>query len=167
VDPDRELDLTPPADPATLTWTTPEGIAAIAAAHRTFGTTALLPTLISALGIERGAGWLILLARWAAVITLAATGLAVLYRFGPAADRPNWQWLSAGGATALALWLAGSIALSVYVDNLGRYQAVYGALASVIVLMLWLYLASFAALLGAEIDACRRDQRRGQALSRR
>ena len=54
---------------------------------------------------------------------------------------------------ALVLWLLGSFGFSWYVDNFGKYNQTYGALASVIILLLWLYLSAFAVLLGAEFDA--------------
>ena len=54
---------------------------------------------------------------------------------------------------ALVVWLLGSVGFSWYVDNFGKYNQTYGALAAVIVLLLWLFLSSFAVLLGAELDA--------------
>jgi membrane protein len=54
---------------------------------------------------------------------------------------------------ALVVWLLGSVGFSWYVDNFGKYNQTYGALAAVIVLLLWLFLSSFAVLLGAEFDA--------------
>lgn len=47
----------------------------------------------------------------------------------------------------------GSVALSLYVNFFGSYNQTYGALAGVIVLMLWLYLTSYIVLLGTEINA--------------
>jgi hypothetical protein len=54
---------------------------------------------------------------------------------------------------ALVLWLLGSIGFSWYVDNFGKYNQTYGALAAVIILLLWLFLSAFVVLLGAELDA--------------
>jgi membrane protein len=53
----------------------------------------------------------------------------------------------------LVLWLLGSIGLSWYVESFGKYNQTYGALAAVIILLLWLFLSAFVVLLGAELDA--------------
>ena len=54
---------------------------------------------------------------------------------------------------ALVLWLLGSIGFSWYVESFGKYNQTYGALAGVIILLLWLFLSAFVVLLGAELDA--------------
>ena len=92
---------------------------------------------------------------WVVLVVLIGVGLAVLYHWGPVARRPPWHWVTWGTATALVLWIVGSAGFSVYVANFSRYNQVYGSLAGVVVLMLWLYLSAFAVLLGAEIDAVR------------
>ena len=46
-----------------------------------------------------------------------------------------------------------SVGFSLYVDNFGSYDKTYGAIAGVIVLMLWLYLTCYLVLLGAEINS--------------
>jgi membrane protein len=51
------------------------------------------------------------------------------------------------------IWAVVSIGFSLYVDNFGSYDKTYGAIAGVIVLMLWLYLTCFLVLLGAEINS--------------
>ena len=61
--------------------------------------------------------------------------------------------MSTGALVAAALWIVGSVAFSVYVNNFGSYNKTYGALAGVVVLLLWLYLTSYIVLLGAEINA--------------
>jgi membrane protein len=57
--------------------------------------------------------------------------------------------------TAVALWLLASLGFSLYVSSFGSYNKTYGALAAVIVLLMWLYLSAIVILLGAEIDAIR------------
>jgi membrane protein len=49
------------------------------------------------------------------------------------------------------LWLLGSIGFSYHIDNIGSDNQPYGALAAVIILLLWLFLSAFAVLLGAEV----------------
>ena len=91
--------------------------------------------------------------RWTLLVAALVVGLGVLYRWAP--DRPprRWRWISWGTVTAVALWAVGSVGFSVYVDNFGSYNATYGSIAAVIVLMLWLFLSAFAVLFGAVIDA--------------
>jgi membrane protein len=61
--------------------------------------------------------------------------------------------VSWGAVVALVLWLLGSLGFSDYVDNFGKYNQTYGALAAVIILLLWLFLSAFVVPLGAELDA--------------
>jgi membrane protein len=61
--------------------------------------------------------------------------------------------VSPGSAVATVLWLAGSIGFTVYVSYFNSYDKTYGSLGGVVVMMTWLYLSSFVALLGAVIDA--------------
>ena len=90
--------------------------------------------------------------RWIVLVLLIGVALSVFYWIGPS-RRPRWRWLSAGAVTALIIWVLGSVAFSFYVSNFGSYNKTYGAIAGVVVLMLWLYLTSYIVLLGAEINA--------------
>jgi membrane protein len=80
-------------------------------------------------------------------------GPAVLYRVAPDRDAPRFRWVTLGSVAATVLWVVGSVLFSLYVDNFGSYNKTYGALAGVVVLMLWIYLTSYIVLLGAEINA--------------
>jgi membrane protein len=91
--------------------------------------------------------------RWAALVLLVGLGLALLYRYAPNRDAPMVRWVSVGATVATVIWIAASVGFSYYVSNFGSYNETYGALAGVIVLLLWLYLTSFIVLLGAEINA--------------
>jgi membrane protein len=113
----------------------------------------VLPALAS---VVTSAPWLTAVMRlvpWPVLLILAILGLAVLYRFAPSRESREWRWITPGAIVATVLWLLGSIALSIYVSNFANYNATYGTLGGVIVLLLWLWLSAFAVLLGAELNS--------------
>ncbi|MBI1181181.1 MAG: YihY family inner membrane protein [Alphaproteobacteria bacterium] len=113
----------------------------------------ILPIVLDGLGLGASADRLIGVLRWPVIAAIFVGGLALLYRFGPSRDRPRWRWVVPGCLAALALWLAASIAFSVYVRDFGRYNETYGSLGAVIGMLMWLWLSAFAILLGAELNA--------------
>jgi membrane protein len=91
--------------------------------------------------------------RWALLFVLIIVGLAVIYRVAPDRHPAKFRWVTVGSMAAALLWLLGSVGFSLYVNFFGNYNKVYGALASVIVLLLWLYLTCYVIMLGGEINA--------------
>jgi membrane protein len=89
---------------------------------------------------------------WALAFLVLTLALAVLYYLAPNADLP-FKWITPGGFVATVLMLASSVALNLYVANVGRYDQVYGQLGAVVVLMLWLYVTGLTVLIGAEMNA--------------
>ena len=96
------------------------------------------------------------LARWPVSLVLVLFGITLVYHFAPAV-RPRWHWVTPGSAFALIGWLVASYGLRLYVGYFGNYNATYGSIGGVILLMLWFYLSSLTLLIGAEIDALVRD----------
>jgi membrane protein len=84
---------------------------------------------------------------------VGAAGAAALYRFGPARRNPRWIWLTPGSVLTAALWLVLTMGFGFYVARFGRYDASYGSLGAVVVLLTWLYLSSYALLFGAELNS--------------
>jgi membrane protein len=113
----------------------------------------VFPGVIDGLGLGRAGQVAASVARWVVLAVLVLLALGVVYRLGPDRANPRWRWVSAGAVVALVLWLLGSVGFSYYVDNFGKYNQTYGALAAVIILLLWLFLSAFAVLLGAEFNA--------------
>lgn len=91
--------------------------------------------------------------RWLLLCILIIFTLALLYKFAPARDNPQFKWVSWGAVTGTVLWIAGSLLFSWYVQNFGSYDDMYGSFAAVIILLMWLFLTSFMVLLGAEINS--------------
>jgi membrane protein len=87
-------------------------------------------------------------------------GLAFLYRYAPDRARAQWRWVSPGAITATTLWIIASLGFTIYVANFNSYDATYGSLGGVIVLLTWLYLSAFVVLLGAVINAQSEKQTR-------
>lgn len=83
----------------------------------------------------------------------AAAGAASLYRWGPSRDRAKWVWLTPGSALTAVLWLLLTLGFGVYVSRFGNYNATYGSLATVVVLLTWLYLSAYVLLFGAELNS--------------
>jgi membrane protein len=113
----------------------------------------VFPGVIDNLGLGRAGQLAASVARWVVLAVLVLIALGVVYRLGPDRASPRWRWVSLGAVVALVLWLLGSVGFSWYVDNFSKYNQTYGALAAVIILLLWLFLSAFAVLLGAEFDA--------------
>ncbi len=89
---------------------------------------------------------------WPTAVVVATVLIASLYHFAAPWTTP-WRRDLPGAVLAMALWLAGSAGLRVYVDRSVVAEAVFTPLAGPLVLLLWLYVSAFAVLLGAELNA--------------
>lgn len=111
------------------------------------------PAFIDKLGLPDSVSTIISLVRWPLLFAIVIVSLAVIYKVAPDRDNPKFRWVSGGAAIATALWLIGSLLFSLYINNFSNYDATYGAVAAVIILMLWFQLTSTSVLLGAEINS--------------
>lgn len=78
--------------------------------------------------------------------------LTVLYMLAQGQRRPLKEVVP-GVATSLAAWMALSMAFSYYVENFSNYSVLYGSIATVVVLLLWLYMSGTVLIMGAELSA--------------
>jgi membrane protein len=117
------------------------------------GAAVVAPAVASFLALPGSIEALLKYAPWPVLFALTIFGLAVLYQYGPSRENAGWRWITPGAAVATVLWLVGTIAFSVYAANFGSYNAAYGALGGVIVLLTWLWLSAFVVLLGAEVNS--------------
>jgi len=90
--------------------------------------------------------------RWPVAISVALAGISLIYYLAPAVDQP-WYWVTPGSVFALVVWLLASYGLRVYVTSVANYNATYGSIGGVILLLLWLYVTGLILLTGAEINA--------------
>ncbi|NES16590.1 MULTISPECIES: YihY/virulence factor BrkB family protein [Micromonospora] len=93
------------------------------------------------------------IAKWPVLLVLVSLMFAILYWASPNARHGGFRWVSPGGVLAVVIWLVISGLFALYVGNFGSYNKTYGALAGVIIFLIWLWLSNIAILLGAEFDA--------------
>jgi membrane protein len=96
---------------------------------------------------------LALLLRWPIIAVLAMMALAILYRWGPSRAPAKFRWITPGAVVATLLWLGGSLAFSIYVENFGSYNETYGSLGAVVILLMWFFVSAYCVCLGAELNA--------------
>jgi membrane protein len=118
-----------------------------------------------AVGLEALVAWLWWTAQWPVLILGLLVAFATILYLGPNVDHPRWQFLTFGTALAVLVWLFGSGAFAVYVSQFGSYNKAWGSVATVIVMLIWLWLSALALLFGAELNAeaeRSRELRRGE-----
>ncbi|HUJ59644.1 MAG TPA: YhjD/YihY/BrkB family envelope integrity protein, partial [Kofleriaceae bacterium] len=97
---------------------------------------------------------LVSISRWPVLLALVLAALYALYRFGPSPrelGRTRRVWPGAAVATLLLVLL--SWVLSLWVVHVANYELFYGAFGSVIVIVLWFYLSTFALVIGGFVNA--------------
>jgi membrane protein len=87
------------------------------------------------------------------LIVVAAAGIALLYSTTPNIRSAGVKWTSAGALVTILVMILSTAGIAVYVMNFANYEATYGALASVIIFLFWVYIMNIVLLLGAELDA--------------
>ncbi|MDX2264713.1 MAG: YihY/virulence factor BrkB family protein [Hyphomicrobiales bacterium] len=110
------------------------------------------PVVFALFGLGPFSENLIRYLRWIVLGAIAVVSLAAIYRYGPDRKPAKWRWISWGAVIATAIWIAASFGFSWYVEAFDSYDRLYGSLGAVVILLFWLWLSAFAALLGAELD---------------
>lgn len=113
---------------------------------------AVLPAVLAVLPLGRLGEMLVGLVRWPLLVVAVGVALALLYRYGPAREPPEWRWVTWGSAFATIGWIAASVGFSLYLENFADMAASYGAMAAPIAILLWLWISLIVILIGAEIN---------------
>ncbi|HRW22449.1 MAG TPA: YihY/virulence factor BrkB family protein, partial [Bacteroidales bacterium] len=94
--------------------------------------------------------------KWIIVIALFYFGTSFLYYLGPS-RKSHFRFISPGATLATIIQIIATLGFSYYVNNFGQYNKLYGSIGTIIVVMMLLYITSFALILGFELNASIRE----------
>ena len=115
-----------------------------------------VPPLIRDAGLGSAGRAVFEVLRWPFLAAVMVVAVALLYRFSVSESTNGWfGFVSAGAVVATVGWVVASGLFAVYTANFASYGKTYGALASIVVVLLWLWLSCLVVLLGAEVDGAR------------
>ena len=90
--------------------------------------------------------------RWPVAILLLVVAVAVIYYVTPDVQQ-EFRFITPGSLLAVLVWIAASLGFGVYVQNFADYNATYGSVGAIIVMLLYFYLSAAVLLFGAELNA--------------
>ena len=93
------------------------------------------------------------LLRWPVLLVVVALGLAIVYRYAPSRSEPKWRWVTWGSALATTVWIAASVAFTIYLENFADYNAMYGSLGALIGFLFWIWISVLIVIVGAALNA--------------
>ena len=91
--------------------------------------------------------------RWVLILLMAIGLITLLYAATPNVRRFKAWKLSAGAALALAGMGLGAFGFTLYANNFSKYNATYGLIGGVIVMLLFIWIMNNMLLFGAHLDA--------------
>jgi membrane protein len=113
----------------------------------------ILPAALAFVGLSRTTELLLKIGRWPVMLLVVSFAIALIYRYGPSRDEPQWRWITPGSIFATVAWLIASLLFSWYAENFGSYNATYGSLGTVIGFMTWMWISTIVVLVGAKLNA--------------
>jgi membrane protein len=115
----------------------------------------IVTRIASTVGIGDVALTVFQIVKWPILVVIAIAAIAILYYFSPNVRQPKFKWTSTGSLIALVVWALATLALGLYLSlsGGGSYAKTYGAVAGIIVFLLWLWITNLVLLFGAEFDA--------------
>lgn len=113
----------------------------------------LAEQIARALALGAGFSWVWQVTQWSIVLAFVILAFDLVYNFAPNLARRHRVWFTPGACVAVAVWLAASYGLRLYLANFGFYTKAYGSVGAVIVLLLWFYVTAVAVLVGGEVNS--------------
>ncbi len=101
--------------------------------------------------------WFFALFRWVVIILSLLLGFAMIYRYAPNVEQ-KFSFITPGSVIGVLLLIVVSVGFAIYTANFADYNATYGSIGAIIILMLWLYFAGLVILVGSEINVLMEDR---------
>lgn len=90
---------------------------------------------------------------WAVLVAVLLFWFSILYRFAPSLGNRRWEWSTPGALVAATLWIIATVGARFYFEHFDSYHFSFGRLSGVAMLLIWLYLANGAILIGGELNS--------------
>ncbi len=90
---------------------------------------------------------------WPLLFVLVGEAIAIVYRYAPCREAPQWRWILVSAAAAALVWLGVSALFSWYVAYFGSYNKMYGSLGAIFGFMTWMWLSMVVVLIGAKLNS--------------
>lgn len=96
--------------------------------------------------------YLIKISKWIVVVMMVFFTVSFIYYLAPA-PKTKFRFISAGSTLATLLFIATTAGFNYYVDQFSRYNALYGSIGTLIIIMMWIYFNSLVLIIGFELNA--------------
>jgi len=96
--------------------------------------------------------FLLQLLRWLTILALLLMAISIVYYLAPA-RRKHFRFISAGSMLSTLLILITTLGFNFYVDHFAKYNVFYGSLATLMIVLMWIYINSISLLIGFELNA--------------
>jgi membrane protein len=127
------------------------GMLLIAAALMVLGPQ-VMSWIASQVGLEYFIVTLWTIARWPVIVILLMVAVALIYYVMPDVKQ-EFRFITPGSVLAVVVWIIASLGFGLYVKEFANYNAMYGSIGAIIVLLLYFYISAAVLLLGAEMNA--------------
>lgn len=117
----------------------------------------LVQFALSGLGLEITSPLVLVTIQWVATLLVMLFACEVIYNLLPDFKRFHWIWITPGSIVAIVLWIIMTSGFRLYLGYFNTYNRAYGSLGAVMIMMLWLYLAALALMIGGVINAIRHE----------
>lgn len=109
------------------------------------------PQIMGWLGLGGVAAAFATVVKWVALFVMVLLSFALAFYVGPDSDQ-RWEWISPGSIAGTLLFLVASFGFRAYVQNFADYNATYGSLGGVMVLLFWFWISAVVLLSAGQMN---------------